>query len=52
MSNNNIEFVEEMIEQIEACKFSCEAGQLESNTGYLELKERALYMQTILGWGK
>ena len=31
---------EEMIEQIEKCKFECEAGFLENNTGWIALKSK------------
>lgn len=33
--------LKEIIEQLESCKFECEAGPLENNTAFIELKKRA-----------
>lgn len=33
--------LKEIVEQLEACGFECEAGPLENNTAFVELKKRA-----------
>ncbi|WP_019123633.1 hypothetical protein [Brevibacillus massiliensis] len=33
--------LKEIVEQLESCKFACEAGPLENNIAFLKLKERA-----------
>jgi len=36
-----MEKLKEIIKQLESCGFTCEAGPLENNTAFLELKDLA-----------
>lgn len=39
MEIKKVETLEDCIKQIDKCKFECEAGSLDKNTGYIKLKE-------------
>lgn len=38
----------EIIEQLESCNYECEAGSLENNIAWIELKERKEFLEKLI----
>ena len=38
----------EIIEQLESCNYECEAGSLERNIAFIELKERVEFIEGLI----
>lgn len=39
----------EIIEQLESCNYECEAGNLENNVAWQELKVRTVFLEIVMG---
>ena len=40
--------IQEIVNQLEACNYECEAGPLENNTAFIELKKRAQFEASFM----